>query len=50
MHILSGSCSFTPTAGEVIEIQTGDTLFFPEHTTGVWHIHETLRKVYVVLG
>ena len=23
---------------------------FPEHTTGVWHITETLRKVYVVMG
>lgn len=49
MHILSGRCSFTPTGGEALEIEAGDTLFFPAHTTGVWHIQETLRKVYVVM-
>jgi uncharacterized cupin superfamily protein len=50
MHILSGACSFTPTGGEALEIRAGDTLFFPARTTGVWHITETLRKVYVVMG
>lgn len=49
MHILSGACSFTPTGGETLEISAGDTLFFPANTTGVWHIRETLRKVYVVM-
>ena len=50
MHILSGRCSFTPTGGEPLVIRAGDTLFFPAHTTGVWHIEETLRKVFVVLA
>jgi uncharacterized cupin superfamily protein len=50
MHILSSSCSFTPTGGETREIRAGDTLFFPANTTGVWHITETLRKVYVVFA
>ncbi|MFC5523328.1 cupin domain-containing protein [Polaromonas jejuensis] len=50
MHILSGICSFTPTGGEPLEITAGDTLFFPANTTGVWHIRETLRKVYVVFA
>lgn len=50
MHILSGACSFTPSGGETLEIGAGDTLFFPAHTTGVWHIRETLRKVYVVMA
>lgn len=50
MHILSGACTFTPTDGEALDVRAGDTLFFPEHTTGVWHITETLRKVYVVMG
>lgn len=49
MHILRGSCSFTPEGGEPLEIRAGDTAFFPAHTTGVWHIRETVRKVYVVL-
>lgn len=37
-------------SGETQEITAGDTLFFPANTTGVWHIRETLRKVYVVMA
>lgn len=50
MHILAGACTFTPQGGAPIEIRAGDTLFFPAHTAGVWHVHETLRKVYVVMA
>lgn len=50
MHILAGACSFTPTGGPAQQIRAGDTLFFPADTTGVWHITETLRKVYVVMA
>lgn len=50
MHILSGSCTFRPTGGETLELGAGDTLFFPAHTTGVWHILETLRRVCVVMA
>ena len=49
MHILSGACSFTPTGGEPVQIGAGDTLFFPANTTGVWHIRETVRKVFVLV-
>lgn len=48
MHILAGACRFTPTDGRPIDIRAGDTLFFPAHTTGVWDVTETLRKVFVV--
>jgi len=48
MHILSGHGSFTPVDGKPVEFAVGDTLFFPAHTIGVWHIRETLRKVYAV--
>jgi uncharacterized cupin superfamily protein len=50
MHLLSGTGSFTPTGGDTQPFRAGDTLFFPANTTGVWHITETLRKVYVVMG
>jgi uncharacterized cupin superfamily protein len=50
MHILAGAASFTPTGGEPLEFVAGDTLFFPAHTTGEWHVRETLRKVYVVIA
>lgn len=50
MHILTGSCSFTPEGGETREIHAGDTLFFPADTRGMWNIRETLRKVYVIFS
>lgn len=50
MHILTGAGSFTPTGGSAQEFRAGDTLFFPANTTGVWHVRETLRKVYVVMA
>jgi uncharacterized cupin superfamily protein len=50
MHILAGRGRFTPSHGETIEFRAGDTLFFPAHTTGEWHIEETLRKVFAVMA
>ncbi len=50
MHIVSGACTFTPTGGEPLQIQAGDTLFFPAHTTGEWHITQTLRKVFFIVA
>lgn len=50
MHILAGAGSFTPTGAEPLEFRAGDTLFFPARTTGVWHIRETLRKVYAIFA
>jgi uncharacterized protein len=49
MHILAGRCTFTPVGGEALQIEAGDTVFFPAHTEGRWDIHAMLRKVYVVL-
>lgn len=50
MHILSGACIFTPTDGEPLQIEAGDTLFFPARTTGEWNVTDTLRKVFVILA
>jgi uncharacterized protein len=50
MHILAGRGRFAPTDGEPIELRAGDTLFFPAHTSGEWHVEETLRKVFVVVA
>lgn len=49
MHLLAGRCTFTPDAGQPIELSGGDTLFFPAHTQGTWVIHDTVRKVYVIV-
>lgn len=48
MHILSGRCTFTPEGGELIDIEAGDTVFFPAYTNGRWDMKETVRKVFVV--
>ncbi|MBO9549990.1 cupin domain-containing protein [Pseudomonas sp.] len=47
-HIISGRCTFTPDGGEAVELRAGDAVLFPENCEGVWHIHETLRKTYVL--
>ena len=49
MHLLAGAGNFTPIGGEPLAFRAGDTLFFPAHTTGVWDIRETVRKVFVVM-
>ncbi|MFK3776507.1 cupin domain-containing protein [Pseudomonas sp. NPDC089406] len=47
-HIVSGHCTFTPDGGEPVELRAGDAVLFPENCEGVWQIHETLRKTYVL--
>lgn len=47
-HIISGCCTFTPDGEEPIVLNAGDAVLFPAHCEGVWDIHETLRKTYVL--
>ena len=35
--------------GQVIEIKAGDALYFPAESLGIWEIHETVRKTYILL-
>lgn len=48
MHVLAGSMTFTPNEGEPVTVRAGDSLFFPANTLGVWHVHETVRKLFVI--
>jgi uncharacterized cupin superfamily protein len=48
-HFISGRCTFTPDDGEPIEIKAGDAIMFPENSLGIWDIHETVRKSYILL-
>ena len=48
-HFLSGSARFIPDSGEAIDIQAGDTIWFPKDSRGVWEIGENVRKVYVII-
>ncbi|MBB3359881.1 MULTISPECIES: cupin domain-containing protein [unclassified Novosphingobium] len=47
-HFLEGRATFTPDTGEAIEIKAGDVVHFPENSLGVWDIHETSRKIFMV--
>jgi uncharacterized cupin superfamily protein len=48
-HFLSGRCTFIAENGQRIEIKGGDTLYFPANSMGVWEVHETVRKVYILI-
>ena len=46
--VLSGRMTVLEDGGEPAEITAGSTAYFPLGWHGVWTVHETLRKVYVV--
>jgi uncharacterized protein len=48
VHIVEGSMTVTPDAGEPVTLKQGDTMLFPRGWSGDWEIHETLRKLYVI--
>ena len=48
-HILAGRCTFIADDGQRLEIEAGDSLYFPAMSMGIWEIHETVRKVYILL-
>ncbi|WEK07398.1 MAG: cupin domain-containing protein [Candidatus Pseudomonas colombiensis] len=48
-HFIQGRCTFTPDHGEPLHIQAGDALMLPANSTGIWDIHETVRKTYVLI-
>jgi uncharacterized cupin superfamily protein len=48
-HFISGRATFHASNGQVIEINAGDALYFPTESLGVWEIHETVRKTYILL-
>ena len=47
-QILSGRATITPAGGAPVVVGPGDTLVTPAGWIGVWDVHETLRKTYVV--
>lgn len=47
-HFVAGHCTFLPDGGAPLDINAGDAVFFPPNTLGTWHVHETVRKTYVL--
>ncbi|WP_213303218.1 cupin domain-containing protein [Paraburkholderia sacchari] len=48
MHFIAGGGTFTPDGEDTIHFRSGDTLFFEANTEGLWHVTETMRKIYVI--
>ncbi len=48
--ILSGRCRFRPTGSPQAELGPGDVVYFPENTTGIWDVTETIRKIYLIMS
>ena len=48
-HFIKGRSTFTPDGGEPLTIEAGDALMLPANSTGIWDIHETVRKTYVLI-
>lgn len=48
-HFLTGRATYTHDDGEVIAIALGTTAWFPAGWRGRCTVHETVRKVYIVV-
>lgn len=49
VHVLSGRMTVIPDGSDPIEVAAGDTFVVSAGWVGDWIIHETIRKVYVVV-
>lgn len=47
--VLSGRATITNNDGDTIEVGAGDLFVMPPGWAGTWEIHETLRKVFVIV-
>lgn len=47
-NFMSGRASFLTDQGVSYEFRAGDSAYFPPNTRGVWTVHETVRKTYVI--
>ena len=48
--ILSGRATITDADGVATDLAAGDSIVLPLGWSGRWDIHETVRKVYFVIG
>ena len=46
--VVEGSMTVAQDGAEPVKLVPGDTAYFPVGWTGVWTVHEKLRKIYVV--
>ena len=47
IYVLKGHMTVQEDGGDAVELTEGSSCIFPIGWTGVWTVHETLRKVFV---
>jgi uncharacterized cupin superfamily protein len=48
IHVIAGRMTVQEDGQEPLELTTGMSAVFPMGWTGIWTVHETLRKVFVI--
>lgn len=48
-YLVSGRVTLVEDDAEPLELQAGDLFVTPAGWRGVWHVHESVRKVFVVI-
>jgi uncharacterized cupin superfamily protein len=48
IYVVEGWMTATRDGGEAVEVRSGSTVFFEKGWQGMWLIHETILKSYVV--
>lgn len=49
-QLLEGRVTIDTEGGESVTLTAGDTMVMPDGWVGVWHVHEPLRKTYVIVN
>ncbi|GII92917.1 cupin domain-containing protein [Sinosporangium siamense] len=50
VHILAGKMTVRRDGEPPVVLASGDSAVFPPGWTGVWEVHEQLRKIFLVFG
>ena len=49
-YITAGSATIEVEGEEDRELRVGDIFITPSGWTGIWHVHETIRKHYIIVN
>ncbi len=49
-HIVAGRFALETPGTDVLEVGPGDTIVMPSGWHGIWHVHEAVRKLYIIVN
>jgi uncharacterized cupin superfamily protein len=50
LHLLAGRVTVEMEGGGTVSLKPGDIASFPKGAKSVWHIHESMKKFFVISG